>query len=240
MKKLYTTLIWLVVFSIAMGFMESAVVIYLRKIYYPDGFQFPLVPLDMEIGIVELFREAATIIMLVGIGILSAKAASLRFAFFILCFAIWDLFYYVFLKIFLDWPESIFTWDILFLIPVPWVGPVITPCIISLTMILLAGAIIHFHVGGKNTKLHWKEWSLLIAGSIVTIYSFILDYLNYINEHPSSGTDEGMLSDMLHYIPATFNWPIFLIGEAIILSGIVLFMLRMKKQKILSNMNTLN
>jgi hypothetical protein len=222
-----------------MGFMESAVVIYLRKIYYPDGFQFPLVPLDMDIGIVELFREAATIIMLVGIGILAAKAASLRFAYFILCFAIWDLFYYVFLKIFLDWPESLFTWDILFLIPVPWVGPVITPCIISLTMILLAGAIIHFHVRGNNTKLHWKEWSLFIAGSIITIYSFILDYLNYIKANPASGANNEILSDMLHYVPATFNWPVFLTGEAVILSGIVLFILRMKKQKNISNTNTI-
>ena len=85
------TIIWLAIFSIAMGYMESAVVIYLRKIYYPDGFQFPLTPLDAGIGLVELLREVATIIMLFGIATLSAKNTSLKFANFIFCFAIWDL-----------------------------------------------------------------------------------------------------------------------------------------------------
>jgi hypothetical protein len=36
------TIIWLAVFSMAMGYLESAVVVYLRKLYYPDGFKFPL------------------------------------------------------------------------------------------------------------------------------------------------------------------------------------------------------
>jgi hypothetical protein len=73
MKPYMKTVIWLVIFSIAMGYIESAIVIYLRKIYYPGGFQFPLVALDTSIGLVEIFREAATIIMLLGIGILTAK-----------------------------------------------------------------------------------------------------------------------------------------------------------------------
>src|SRR5690348_14185303 len=118
MNYLRGKLIWLSLFAIAMGFMESAVVIYLRKILYPGGFQFPLMPISNDLAMVEIFREAATMIMLVGIGILAGRSVKEKFAIFIFCFAVWDIFYYVFLKIFLDWPQSLMTWDILFLIPV--------------------------------------------------------------------------------------------------------------------------
>ena len=97
---------WLTLFSIAMGFMETAVVIYLRKIYYPSGFQFPLIPVDTNVALVEFLREAATLIMLLAIGILTGKTASQKFAYFIFCFAIWDIAYYVFLKILLNWPAT--------------------------------------------------------------------------------------------------------------------------------------
>ena len=220
MKPYIKTVIWLAIFSIAMGYMESAIVIYLRKIYYPAGFQFPLVTLDANIGLVELFREAATIIMLLGIGILTAKTASLKFAHFIFCFAIWDLCYYLFLWIFLGWPQSLFTWDILFLIPVPWVGPVITPCIVSVTMIILALSIIHYQGIGIDTRLKAKEWGLFITGSFIIILSFIWDYLSYINKLNSPNITnsladhQSMLSEIKNYVPVDFNWGWFLSGNA--------------------------
>jgi hypothetical protein len=229
------TLKWLTIFSIAMGYMESAVVIYLRKIYYPQGFQFPLVPLEGNILLVEIFREAATIIMLLGIGILSGKTASLKFAYFIFCFAIWDIFYYIFLWLFIGWPESLFTWDILFLIPFPWVGPVITPCIVSLTMLLLALSIIRFQHSGIDTRLKVKEWILFSAGSFVIVLSFVWDFLSHVNEMKSSQItasltgEQNMLSEISNYVPEEFNWPVFLIGEAIILYGIIKFILRIRK-----------
>ena len=220
------TIVWLAIFSIAMAYMESAVVIYLRKIYYPDGFQFPLVPLDASIELVEVLREAATIIMLVCIAVLSAKKDSVKFACFIFCFAVWDLFYYFFLWLLLGWPESLFTWDILFLIPVPWVGPVMTPCIVSLTMMLLALSIIYFQRLGVNTKMNVKEWSLLIIGSFVIVLSFVWDYLEYLQQQKSSEINE-----MTNYVPADFNWSLFLTGEFILLFGILLFINRIKKGK---------
>jgi len=230
------TIIWLAIFSIAMGYMESAVVIYLRKLYYPDGFQFPLVTLDTSIGLVEILREAATIIMLLGVGILSAKTTALRLAHFIFCFAIWDLSYYIFLWIFLGWPDSLFTWDILFLIPVPWVGPVITPGIVSLTMMLLALSIIHFQHSGLDTRLKVKEWGLFSAGSFVIILSFIWDYWRYIREvklseiaNPLSGQQD-MFGDIEEYIPVDFNWPLFLIGESILFYGIIILINRLKRE----------
>lgn len=227
-------ILWLTIFSIAMGYMESAVVIYLRKIYYPDGFQFPLVPLEASIGLVELFREAATIIMLLGVGILSAKTTALRLAHFIFCFAVWDIFYYIFLWVFLGWPQSLWTWDILFLIPVPWVGPVLTPCLVSLTMILLALSIIHFQRKGMDTALKVKEWGLFSAGSFVIILSFIWDYWRYVRElriykisNPLSGS-YNLLRELKDYVPVNFNWTLFLMGEVILLYGILTFILRIR------------
>ncbi len=230
-----TTLLWLLFFSIAMGYMESAVVIYLRKIYYPGGFQFPLVPLEATIGLVEVGREAATIIMLVGIGFLAAQKASLRFAYFLFCFAIWDLVYYFFLWVFLGWPQSLLTWDILFLIPVPWVGPVWAPCLIALTMLLLSLGIIYFQQMRINTRIIGKEWFFLVTGSLVVILSFMWDYLHYTSGDSNSAqnlllTDnEHMLLELESYIPSDFNWELFITGEVVLLTGIILFFNRLRK-----------
>ena len=94
-------LTWLIAFSVAMGFLESAVVVYLRAIYYKEGFQFPLIAMDTTLAITELLREAATLVMLVGVAALSAQSAYRRFSFFLIAFAVWDIFYYVFLKLLL-------------------------------------------------------------------------------------------------------------------------------------------
>jgi hypothetical protein len=227
--------VWLTLFSIAMGFMESAVVVYLREIYYPDGFAFPLVPIENDIALVEFLREAATIIMLFGIGVLTGKTAAQRFAFFIYCFAIWDIFYYVFLKWLIDWPSSLFTWDILFLIPVPWVGPVITPCLISLTMILLSLMIVLFQEQGANTKLSRIDWLFFSMGSLITIASFVWDYFLYIGRVNSNSkiwtlsSNNSLFHDIATYIPGEFNWPLFVMGEVILLIGIYLYYRRIRR-----------
>lgn len=210
---------WLTIFSIAMGFMETVIVVYLRKIYYPDGFDFPLVGMDKDILKAEILREAATVIMLLAIGILTGKTASEKFAFFIFCFAIWDIFYYVFLKALLDWPESVFTWDILFLIPVPWVGPVLAPCIVSLTMIALAVSIIFYSNKEYQTKIKLTEWLTYIVGSLIVILSFSLDTMKFISLSPDQPPTA---------IPSSYNWWIFWTGELVIVAGIILFVKRMK------------
>ncbi len=143
-NNIIKTIIWITVFSIAMAYMESAIVVYLRALYYPEGFAFPLKIIGKDIIITEFFREIATVIMIIGAGIMAGRKNIEKFAFFIYSFAVWDIFYYVFLKVLLNWPASFLTDDILFLIPSPWVGPVIAPIINSLTMILLGGCIVYF------------------------------------------------------------------------------------------------
>jgi hypothetical protein len=234
MQSLTKKLIWLTLFSIAMGFMETSVVVYLRKIYYPNGFNFPLTPIDNGIALVEFYREIATIIMLLGIGIIAGKNTSQKFAFFIYCFAIWDLFYYVFLKILIDWPQSLFTWDILFLIPIPWVGPVLAPCIVSATMIIFMLFIIYLQEKGFDTKINMKEWLLLSFGSIIVIISFVWDYIIFVGAGNSATNiwtlsgKESLFSEIATYIPTTFNWWLFSSGELIIVFAILIFIKRIK------------
>lgn len=229
MIKLLKKITSLTIFSIAMGFMETAVVVYLRKMYYPGGFRFPLIPIDSSIASIEFLRETATIIMLLTVGILTGKTLTQRFAYFIYCFAVWDLFYYVFLKLLIDWPESFFTWDILFLIPVPWVGPVLAPCIVSITMILFTLPIIHYEEIGISTKIKLKEWMLLIAGSLIIIISFTWDYLQYTSRNISAnnnwtfGSKELLFSEISNYVPANYYWWLFAFGEMTIVWGIISF-----------------
>jgi len=219
MTRLQKQLCWLVVFSIAMGLLETAVVVYLRELYYPEGFQFPLAPMNVSVFTTELLREAATLIMLWGVAYLAGSSAYQRFAFFLIAFAVWDIFYYVFLKVLLDWPESLLTWDILFLIPTPWVGPVLAPCLASVTMVLLAIVILrHHHVQGFH--LNPVEWSLLGIGSLVMLVSWIWDYLVLFGAGIPS--PEQSIAFYATYKPQTYHWWMFGIGELFLLAAILM------------------
>lgn len=225
MTFLRKTILLLAVFSIAMGFFESSVVIYLRYLYYPEGFQFPLAAIPPNVALVEFFREAATIIMLVVIGIITGRSITERFSFFLFSFAVWDVCYYIFLKVFLNWPESFLTWDILFVIPVPWVGPVLAPCLVSLTMILLTVLVVYFHERDMQITISSKEWVLFVAGSLIIITSFTWSYFAYILHHGDISiwtpmSENGLFSEVSSYVPERFNWLLFGVGELLVLTGI--------------------
>lgn len=224
MTPLKKTILLLTLFSIAMGFMESAVVIYLRELYYPKGFRFPLVPIPPHIALTEFLREAATLVMLVIIGVTAGRNGAQRFCFFLFCFAVWDLCYYIFLKIFLNWPESLFTPDILFLIPVPWVGPVIAPCIASLTMIGFMLLVVNYNEKNVHVSISKKEWVFLITGAMVMIVSFVTDYFKYIFQNHQAawnpGSESSLFSEFVDYVPQSFNWAVFIPGEVLLLIAI--------------------
>jgi hypothetical protein len=222
--KLKNLLITITAFSIAMGFLESSVVVYLREILYPDGFDFPLSSLPSGLGLTELLREAATLVMLVSIGILAGRSFSTGFAWFIFCFAIWDIFYYVFLWLLLGWPESLMTWDILFLIPTTWTGPVLAPVLVSFTMILLALVILTGAEKGIATRIPSRIWTGLILGSLILIWGFIFDYTRHMLIHFSffemfQWKNPEIMEVATRYIPDRFPWWIFAAGEIIILAS---------------------
>ena len=202
------------------------VVVYIREIFYPGGFEFPLAPISGHLVYIEVFREAATLVMLVCIGILAAKRFSTGFAWFIYSFAIWDIFYYVFLWLFLGWPQSLMTWDVLFLIPTTWTGPVLSPVLVSLTMILLALVILIRAERGLDSRIPGKIWAGLIGGSLVLIFGFIFDYSQHMLTHFSlfemfQVKNPEVLLVATSFIPHRFPWWIFGIGEGVILASIL-------------------
>lgn len=228
--------IQVIILSIALAFMESAVVIYLRDIIYPEGFKFPLNPIRDDLILTEILREASTLIILVFIGLIAARTFSHRFAYFLLSFAVWDIFYYVFLKLLIGWPESIFTWDILFLIPTTWTGPVITPVIVSFTFILISVAIIFFTGKASDTRILLREWGIFIIGCTSIFLSFIWDYSMFILRyfsfkeifiHPDK---QSLYNIALTYVPVKFNWGMFFFGEFLLLLMIILYSMRIRRR----------
>ena len=232
LRKLF---IGITLLCIALAFMESAVVVYLREILYPEGFSFPLAKFEGHLAVTEILREVSTLVILVAIAIITAKKFSEGFAWFVYCFAIWDIFYYVFLKALIDWPASLFDWDILFLLPVTWTGPVISPLIVCITMITLMAVILYFYSRGVDTKIKPVEWIMMIAGAVIVIVSFTWDYSGYILERYSLSDiwnlpqDSSILDYASGYIPRRFNWWLFAAGNLIIVSAIILLYRRLRR-----------
>jgi hypothetical protein len=224
----YTQLFVIALFAIAMGYLESAVVVYLREIYYPEGFAFPLTIMSGKIALTEIIRELATLVMLAGIGYLAGRNRMMRFGVFLYAFGIWDIFYYVFLKLLIGWPDSLLTWDILFLIPVTWVGPVLAPSINALTMCFLGGLIICLEERGIRVRIRPFEWAFLILGSLVIITSYTQDYMRYMLARmpiaeifrPSSA--DQVMSTLTSYVPVRFSWWIFWTGQLMLILAITI------------------
>ncbi|MBN1504096.1 MAG: hypothetical protein JW952_03440 [Candidatus Eisenbacteria bacterium] len=129
----------LTAFGVSMAFVEAAVVVYLRGLFYPEGFYGTMAAFPIFYYGTEVFREAATIVMLASVAVLAARRGWWeRAAYFLFCFGVWDIFYYVWLRALLGWPPSLLTSDVLFLIPVPWVAPVVAPVAASVLMIAAA------------------------------------------------------------------------------------------------------
>ncbi len=151
----WTDVTFLLVFGVAFGYVEAAVVKYLRgllkfrtnvalahyHVWLNLGFLTFVRPAHSvvkgSLGSIETAREAATIVMLVAISWLAAKRPLQRLAAFMITFATWDLSYYGWLRVIDHWPLSFFTHDIFFLIPVTWIGPVLTPLIICTVMLIV-------------------------------------------------------------------------------------------------------
>ena len=204
----------LFLFGISFGYVEAAVVVYLRAIYDPIRERlhpgrnphdlFPLItprelagagPENPRRLVIEIGREAATMLMLAAVALAAARNAREWIAAFFIAFGVWDITFYAFLKLMIHWPASLTTWDILFLIPLPWVGPVWAPVLVALSMIVCG--LISLRAGGIHCSL--AHWAGILAGGAVIILAFVWDFRN-----TSSGG-----------LPNPFNWPLFLVGEAI-------------------------
>lgn len=167
------------VFGISFGYIESAVVVDLRAIFHPNGFHFPmqvfaLTAQDSRLLLTEVGREAATLVLILTAARLFSRKRQEAVAYFMLLFAVWDIFYYVWLKVLLDWPATLLDWDVLFLMPVAWASPVLYPVLVSATMFAFAVAILYRSAQGRPLPV--TRWDLLgwLAAAIVIMVSFCL------------------------------------------------------------------
>jgi hypothetical protein len=219
--ELWRVIAGLIIFGAAFGYLEAAVVTYLRTIYTPlrlhfypgTGSQlFPLLTLQqfrllgqehvMRLEI-EVGREFATLLMLGGAALLAARKPREWVAAFLICFGVWDSTFYLFLKVLVQWPASLFTWDILFLIPVPWTGPVIAPVLVSLSMIASGATLLWREYHNRPVHITRWQWALIVLGGAIVVAAFVWDFRNTAN----GGN------------PNPFNWLLFIGGEAIGLAG---------------------
>jgi len=168
-------ILWLTIFGIGFGYVEAAVVVYLRGLLYPEGFELPLRAIPQELLHVELVRELATLAMLAVVGMLAGRTRWGRAAAFALAFGVWDLVYYLGLKLALGWPSSFATWDVLFLIPWPWLGPVYAPATVAVLMIIFGAWTLRLEEGGRSLGADRASWALALAGSAILLITWLRD-----------------------------------------------------------------
>lgn len=201
-------------FAFAMANVETMIVVYLRRLYYPEGFQFPLVIIDVPTFLLELAREAATVVMLATFGIAAGRTKVGRFGYFMIGFGLWDIFYYVWLKIILNWPASLLTWDVLFLIPVPWIGPVIAPASVACTLVAFGVVLLILEGRGPVLPAGKAVWWAQIIAAAVIIYSFTIDVW------PRLDADGTLLSQ---FVPVTYHWWMLILGQLLAISTFVMW-----------------
>jgi hypothetical protein len=206
-----------VVFAIAMAWMESATVFYLRSmIGRIVPYQANPLPMIGRFGPVELVRELATLIMLFAVGVLAGKTWRARLGYSAVAFGFWDIFYYVFLRMICGWPRSLFDWDILFLIPLPWWGPVLAPMLIALLMILWGTFANQFEEPPGSALSKITVWAIASAGMILALDIFMADSMRM----SSGGVDA-----IRNVLPTQFNWPLFCIALALMAAPVIRLLL---------------
>jgi hypothetical protein len=195
---------WLTVvtFAVGMAWVESACVYYLRVLtdrIVP--YQTHPLPLAGSLGSVELVREGATLVMLLMVGMLAAEAWRKRLAYALIAFGTWDIFYYVFLRIITDWPASPFDWDILFLLPLPWWGPVLAPVCIATLMIIWGTLTTQWPESTPATTVTRTLWVASALGTALALYVFMADSIRAIPHG---------IEAIRGVLPTSFNWTLFI------------------------------
>jgi hypothetical protein len=215
---------WMVViYAGAMAWVESAVVFYLRSMmdriepYQPN----PL-PVIGGFASVELPREFATLVMLFAVGVLAGRTWRARFGYAVIAFGVWDIFYYVFLIMICGWPHSLFDWDVLFLLPLPWWGPVLAPVLISMLMIFWGTLASQFDQDSNLASSNWRVWCSGVFGVVLALYVFMADTL--------AASHRG-LDSIRNVLPKQFNWPLFFFALLLMSTPTVQFGRQLRSQR---------
>jgi hypothetical protein len=196
---------WVVVgYAVAMAWVEAAVVLYLRTMlnriepYQPN----PLPDVGV-LGYAELIREAATLVMLATVGWLAGRTTRSRVGFAVLAFGVWDICYYLFLRPLTGWPRSLLDWDVLFLLPLPWWGPVLAPTAIAALMVVGSSLVALNDTPGRPFWPGRLSLATTTVGVMLMLYVFMADAIRVAPQ------GEQALRELL---PARFLWPLYLLG----------------------------
>lgn len=201
--------LWLLValFAVAMAWVEAAAVMYLRlHSGHVQPYQAEPLQVIPSIGSIELVREAATLVMLLAVGGLAGGTRATRFGYCLIAFGLWDISYYVFLRWMGGWPASLLDWDILFLLPLPWWGPVLAPVLISILMISLGTLLTLTRSDGSRPGMPVAAWIGAAFGALLAVGVFTWDALRAV----PLGTQA-----VLDVLPQRFLWPPFLAALAL-------------------------
>ncbi len=207
-------LAWVSVYALAMAYFEATVVVYLRGLLrYGSA--------TVELGgyyRIEVGREAATLVMLLAVGWLAGKTWRERLAYSLLGFGLWDLGYYAWLKVMTGWPESFFSPDVLFMIPVRWTGPVLAPALIAGLMCLMGLVWLQKMERLEELEIGILRIAALGLGAILVLLTFTVDAIRAYLQGNSNWND---------LYPGRFNWPLFLLALALMAWPIFQSMLKL-------------
>ena len=202
MKAIAKRFLWVAAYAVAMALLEAVVVAYLRALIQVTEDAVALGPYVA----METWREVGTLVMLAAVGWLAGHRVTDRLAYGAFAFGLWDIAYYAWLKVFLGWPATLLDWDILFLLPLRWWGPVLAPVLIAL--LICAGAMLAVAraAQGQPPVLTPIRGGAMAAGGLLALYVFMADSLHAL----LAGR-----SDWATLRPASFPWPLFLIALAL-------------------------
>ena len=199
---------WLVVawYAVAMAWVEAAVVYYLRTLVDRiEPYQANPLPIATGLGEAEIIREIATLVMLFTVGWLAGATWRSRAGYALVAFGLWDVFYYVFLRALTGWPKSLVNWDILFLIPLPWWGPVWAPMTIAFLMIVFGTVVSQCDESDRPIWPGRFASGMGIAGVALGLYVFMADAIHTADKSETS---------LRNLLPVSFHWPLFLVALA--------------------------
>ncbi len=195
-----------VAFAVAMGYVEAAVVVDLgAALGLPDA---PTFPLDQagpfeRLVLIEFGREIATFVMLAGVGWAVGRRGWEWLAWTAVAFGAWDIAYYGWLAVFIGWPASVFDVDLLFLVPIPWVGPVWAPIVVSMALIAFGLLAARGYASGPGPVVRGRDVAAGLLGGALVLASFMADGPRIL--------DGGL--------PGWFPWPVFAAGVLVAAAG---------------------
>ncbi len=190
-------------YAIAMASIEAAAVTYLRRAYGITDIVHDLPRTADRLTAIETGREAATIVMLLAVGWIAGRKLQDRIGYFVFAFGLWDIAYYFWLALFVGWPHSPLDWDVLFLIPLPWWGPVLAPTLIAAMMCVGGVAAVVQVERGVRWRMNRTNVFAATAGIAVVLYTFMAAALGAL--------PDGMAA-VERVRPSDFQWPLFVVG----------------------------